>query len=154
VTTLSLTLNDRAVEVAAPEAATLASVLREQLEMTGTKIGCAQGTCGACTVHLDGVPVVACLVLAATVEGRRVDTVEGLGSFDRPHALQTAFVEHYGAQCGFCTPGMLMAAKALLDRTPAPTHDDVVEALSGNLCRCTGYYKIVESVLAASQGTS
>lgn len=149
---LSFTLNGRAVEVAVPESANLALVLRHHLELTGTKIGCAEGSCGACTVHLDGFAVNACLVLAATVEGRRVDTAEGIGSLDHPHPLQLAFTEHYGAQCGYCTPGMLMAAKALLDRIPKPTQEDVVEALSGNLCRCTGYHKIVESVLAAAEG--
>lgn len=149
---LSFTLNGRVVEVAVPETANLASVLRDHLELTGTKIGCAQGNCGACTVHLDGLAVNACLVLAATVEGRRVETVEGIGSLDRPHPLQVAFTEHYGAQCGYCTPGMLMAAKTLLDLTPEPTREDVIEALSGNLCRCTGYLKIVESVLAAAEG--
>src|SRR5262249_18093376 len=126
-----------------PETATLAVVLRHQLQLTGTKLGCAQGNCGACTVHLDGLPVNACLVLAATVKGRSVDTIEGIGTIDDPHPLQVAFTERYGSQCGFCTPGMLMAAKALLDRTSTPTRDDVIEALSGNLCRCTGYQKIV-----------
>jgi aerobic-type carbon monoxide dehydrogenase small subunit (CoxS/CutS family) len=150
VSALAFTLNGREVELNAPETATLVEVLRDRLEMTGTKVGCAQGNCGACTVQLDGRIVNACLVLAATIRGRRVDTVEGVGTLDRPHPLQSALVDHYGAQCGFCTPGMVMAAKALLDRTPQPSKDDVVEALSGNLCRCTGYYKIVESVLAAA----
>jgi aerobic-type carbon monoxide dehydrogenase small subunit (CoxS/CutS family) len=149
---LSFALNGRAVEVVAPEVSTLATVLRDHLGVTGTKIGCEQGNCGACTVHLDGRPVNACLVLAATVEGRSVETVEGIGTPDRPHPLQAAFTEHYGAQCGFCTSGMLMAAKALLDRVPDPTREDVVEALAGNLCRCTGYHKIVESVVAAAGG--
>jgi aerobic-type carbon monoxide dehydrogenase small subunit (CoxS/CutS family) len=150
---LSFVLNERHVTVPVRETENLAQVLREHLQLTGTKIGCAQGNCGACTVHLDGLAVNACLVLAATVEGRRVDTVEGIGSLDRPHPLQVAFNEHYGSQCGFCTPGMLMAAKALLDRSPNPTREDVVDALSGNLCRCTGYQKIVESVLAGAGGS-
>jgi carbon-monoxide dehydrogenase small subunit len=148
---LAFTLNGREVELEAPETTTLVELLRDHLGLPGAKIGCAQGNCGACIVHLDGGVVNACLVLAPTVQGRRVDTAEGLGSLDHPHPLQSAFVRHYGAQCGYCTPGMLMAAKALLDRTPNPTNDDVVEALCGNLCRCTGYYKIVESVLAAAE---
>jgi len=148
---LSFTLNGRPAGATAPVTANLAAVLRDHLQMTGTKIGCAQGNCGACTVHLDGSPVNACLVLAATVEGRRVDTVEGIGTLDEPHPLQSAFTQRYGAQCGFCTPGMLMAAKALLDRVPSPGRDDVVEALGGNLCRCTGYQKIVEAVLAGAE---
>jgi carbon-monoxide dehydrogenase small subunit len=154
MTALAFVLNGRPVDLDAPETATLVEVLRERLGMTGTKVGCAQGNCGACTVHLDGQPVNACLVLAPTVRNRRVDTVEGIGTLDRPHPLQSSFVRHYGAQCGYCTPGMLMAAKALLDRTPNPSKDDVVEALGGNLCRCTGYYKIVESVLGASEETT
>lgn len=148
---LAFTLNGREVELEAPETTTLVELLRDHLGLPGAKVGCAQGNCGACTVHLDGGVVNACLVLAPTVRGRRVDTAEGLGSPDHPHPLQSAFVRHYGAQCGYCTPGMLMAAKALLDRTPNPTKEDVVEALCGNLCRCTGYYKIVESVLSAAK---
>lgn len=150
----AFSLNGRDVSVDAPEDATLVSVLRDRLGHTGAKVGCAQGTCGSCTVHLDGLPVNACLVLAATVEGRRVETVEGLGSFEEPHPLQLSFTEHYGAQCGYCTPGMLMAAKALLDRNASPTREQVLDALGGNLCRCTGYQKIVESVLAVAGGSS
>ena len=151
---LSFVLNGRSVDLHVPESAHLASVLRDHLQVTGTKIGCEQGNCGACTVHLDGLAVNACLVLAATVEGRRVETVEGIGTRDHPHPLQAAFTEHYGAQCGFCTSGMLMAAKALLDRVPGPSREEVVDALAGNLCRCTGYHKIVESVLAAADAPS
>jgi aerobic-type carbon monoxide dehydrogenase small subunit (CoxS/CutS family) len=153
VNALSFSLNGREVEVTAPEDATLVTVLRDHLGMYGTKIGCEQGTCGSCTVHVDGLPVNACLVLAATIAGRIVDTIEGMGTLEQPHPLQVAFTEHYGAQCGFCTSGMLMAAKALLDRTADPTREGVVDALSGNLCRCTGYQKIVESVLAAARGS-
>jgi carbon-monoxide dehydrogenase small subunit len=151
MTPLSFVLNGSDVELMAPAWAHLASVLRDRLHVMSPKLGCEQGNCGACTVHVDGLPVNACLVLAATVQDRRVDTVEGIGSIDRPHPLQLAFTERYGAQCGFCTSGMLMAAKALLDRTASPTHGEVVEALAGNLCRCTGYHKIVESVLAAAE---
>jgi aerobic-type carbon monoxide dehydrogenase small subunit (CoxS/CutS family) len=153
VNALSFSLNGREVEVTAPDDANLVTLLRDHLGMYGTKIGCEQGTCGSCTVHLDGLPVNACLVLAATIAGRSVDTIEGLGSLQEPHPLQVAFTERYGAQCGFCTAGMLMAAKALLDRNAEPTREDVVDALGGNLCRCTGYQKIVESVLAAAGGS-
>lgn len=148
---VSFTLNGLPAEVAIPESANLVSLLRDHLQLTGAKVGCAQGTCGSCTVHLDGLPVNGCLVLAATVEGRRVDTIEGIGTLGDPHPLQVAFHDHYGAQCGFCTAGMVMAAKALLDRTSRPTPEEVADALVGNLCRCTGYQKILESVLAASE---
>jgi len=150
VNTLSFSLNGREVEVLAPDDVNLVTLLRDHLAMYGTKIGCEQGTCGSCTVHLDGLPVNACLVLAATIAGRSVHTIEGIGTLEEPHPLQVAFTEHYGAQCGFCTAGMLMAAKSLLDRIAKPTREEVVDALSGNLCRCTGYQKIVESVLAAA----
>ena len=148
---LSFTLNGRRVQVEAPATVNLLTLLREYLDVTGPKFGCEQGNCGACTVHLDGEAVNACLVLALTVDGREVTTVEGIGTIENPHPLQVAFTEHYGAQCGFCTPGMLMASKALLDHNPDPDREDVVEAIVGNICRCTGYHKIIESVLAAAQ---
>lgn len=113
------------------------------------KYGCGQGGCGACTVLLDGEPVLACLTLAEAVEGRRVDTVAGLGG-PAPHPLQEAFMAHFAAQCGYCTPGMLMSAKALLDRNPRPTREEVIEAISGNLCRCTGYEPIIAAILSAA----
>ncbi|MDW8444988.1 MAG: (2Fe-2S)-binding protein [Acetobacteraceae bacterium] len=114
------------------------------------KYGCGQGGCGACTVILDGEPVLACLTLAESVAGRRVETVAGLAGA-APHPLQEAFMAHFAAQCGYCTPGMLMSAKALLDRTPRPTREQVVEAISGNLCRCTGYEPIIAAILAAAE---
>ena len=129
----------------------LLNVLRERLELTGTKYGCGIGECGACTVHLNGQPVLACLVLAIAADGGEVLTVEGLQHADGVlDPLQEAFIEHAAFQCGYCTPGMLMSAKALLDRNPHPTEDEIKEAISGNLCRCTGYVKIVEAIKAAS----
>jgi carbon-monoxide dehydrogenase small subunit len=131
---------------------TLLELLREDLQLTGTKHGCELGECGACTVLVDGVPVLSCLVLAQAVEGHEVSTVEGMADGPRLHPLQQAFVELGAAQCGYCTPGVLLAAEALLAETPAPTRDDIKLALSGNLCRCTGYIKIYEAIeLAAAR---
>ncbi len=115
--------------------------------MKSVKKGCGEGNCGACTVLIDGKPLMSCITLAAQVEGKRVETDESLGSVEHPHPLQTALVEHGGVQCGFCTPGMLMSAKALLDKNPNPTEAEVRRAIDGNLCRCTGYIKIVEGIL-------
>jgi carbon-monoxide dehydrogenase small subunit len=150
-TTITFKLNGKRVQVEAPVTTNLLSLLRGHLEVTGPKFGCEQGNCGACTVLLDGEPVNSCLVLAPTVEGREVTTVEGIGTPERPHPIQVAFNEHYGAQCGFCTPGMVVSAYALLNKNPNPTRDDVVNAIVGNVCRCTGYSKIIESVLAAAE---
>jgi len=150
MTKISFKLNGKKVEVEAPVTVNLLALLREYLDTTGPKFGCEQGNCGACTVLLDGEPVNACLVLAPIVEGREVMTIEGIGTPDKPHVLQKAFTEYYGAQCGFCTPGMIVSAYALLKKNPHPTRDDVVNAIVGNVCRCTGYAKIVESVLAAA----
>jgi carbon-monoxide dehydrogenase small subunit len=130
---------------------TLLELLREEWHLTGTKRGCDEGDCGACTVLLDGQPVNSCLVLAVRANGHEVMTVEGLGDEEHLHPLQQAFIQHGALQCGFCGGGMLMAAKALLDMNPDPTEADVRRALSGNLCRCTGYSKIIEAVLSASQ---
>jgi carbon-monoxide dehydrogenase small subunit len=149
--TISFTLNGKPVKVQAPVAINLLTLLREYLEITSPKFGCAQGNCGACTVLLDGEPVNSCMVLAPTVEGRKVTTVEGVGTPEKPHPLQKAITEHYGAQCGFCTPGMIMSGVALLERNSHPSRDEVVTAITGNVCRCTGYKKIVESVLAAAE---
>ena len=147
---ISFTLNDEAVQVEAPATMNLLTLLREALNLKGTKFGCEQGNCGACTVNINGEAVNSCLVLALTVDGKDVTTIEGLGSPDEPHPLQEAFTEHYGAQCGFCTPGMIMAAKPLVEDVKDPSREDVVEAIVGNICRCTGYNKIIESVLAAA----
>ena len=131
---------------------TLLELLRETWGLTGAKRGCDEGDCGACTVLLDGQPVNACLVLAVRVNGRKVTTIEGLGDEEHPHPLQTAFVQHGALQCGYCGPGMILSAKALLDVNPSPTEAEIRQALSGNLCRCTGYSKIIEAVRSVSQG--
>ena len=128
----------------------LLDYLRETLNLTGTKQGCDGGECGACTVLVDGVPRLACMTLAASVAGRHVETVESLTKAGRLSALQDAFNEKLGTQCGFCTPGMIMAAEALLRRNPDPSADEIRAALAGNICRCTGYVKIIESVQAAA----
>ncbi len=148
--TISFTLNGKPVTVEAPTHINLLTLLRDYLNVTSPKFGCAQGNCGACTVIINGEAVNSCLVLAPTVEGKEVTTVEGIGTLENPHPLQKAFYEHYAAQCGFCTPGMLMSSKALLDRNPNPTREEVVEAIVGNICRCTGYHKIIEAILAAA----
>ncbi len=148
---LSLNVNGRTHDVAARESALLLEVLRDQLDLTGTKQGCDGGECGACTVLVDGEPRLACITLAASVEGRRIETIEGLVRNGRMSALQKAFHEKLGTQCGFCTPGMVMAAEALLRRTPKPAEAEIRAALAGNICRCTGYVKIIESVQAAAE---
>jgi aerobic carbon-monoxide dehydrogenase small subunit len=144
-------LNGRPASVDAPPASRLLDVLRGPLGLTGTKEGCGEGECGSCTVLLDGAPVNACLVLLGQVEGRAVTTVEGLGEPPALSPLQEAFVKEGGSQCGICTPGFLVSAQALLDAIPQPGETDIREALSGNLCRCTGYQRIVEAVRAASK---
>ncbi len=146
-----LTVNGDARECAVEPATTLLELLRYRLGLTGSKQGCDKGDCGACTVLLDGQPVLACLTLALACAGRAVTTVEGLASPGRPHPLQDAFDRTGGAQCGFCTPGMLMSAVALLERTPSPTRAEIAHALSGNLCRCTGYEKILDAVELAAR---
>lgn len=151
---ISFTLNGERVEVEIPATINLLALLRDELDKTGTKFGCEQGNCGACTVHIDGEATNACLVLALTVDGREVLTIEGIGTPEEPHPLQEAFTEHYGAQCGFCTPGMIMASKALLDANTSPTRDEIVDAVVGNVCRCTGYNKIIESISAAAEKMS
>jgi carbon-monoxide dehydrogenase small subunit len=128
----------------------LLEFLRRGVGDLSPKYGCGQGTCGACTVTIDGETHLSCLTLAESVAGRRVDTAAGLASGATLHALQEAFMESFAAQCGYCTPGMLVSAKALLDRNPSPSREDVVEAISGNICRCTGYEPIIEAVLAAA----
>ncbi len=130
----------------------LLDTLRRDIGDFAPKYGCGQGTCGVCTVLIDGEPHLACLTLAETVSGRNVETTSGMADGSELHPLQQAFMDHFAAQCGFCTPGMLMAAKALLDKNPSPTRDDVVEAISGNICRCTGYEPIINAVLQAAGG--
>jgi carbon-monoxide dehydrogenase small subunit len=146
---ISLTINGEAAEVAFAPYKTLLEILREDLNLCGTKHGCELGECGACAVLLDGRPVLSCLVLGTECDGRQVETVEGLVRDGRLHPLQDAFADLGAAQCGYCTPGFLITAKALLDATPLPTRDQIREALSGNLCRCTGYQQIFEAVEAA-----
>lgn len=147
---LSLRLNGRWREDAVAGSELLVDYLREVAHLTGVKTGCDGGECGACTVLVDGEPVSSCITLAARCEGRNVETIEGLASRGRPSRLQRAFHEKLGAQCGFCTPGMIMAAESLLRRTPNPSEDEIRTALAGNLCRCTGYVKIIESVKAVA----
>ena len=147
---VSLNINGRVEVLEVPSHRTLLEVIREDLQLTGTKCGCEDGTCGACTVLLNGVPVRSCLLLAADVQGQEIVTIEGLASGEKLHPVQEAFVKYGGTQCGFCTPGMILTAKALLDKNSSPTEQEIRQAISGNLCRCTGYAKIVEAVKAAS----
>jgi carbon-monoxide dehydrogenase small subunit len=146
VTTLALSVNGETRAVAFPTHHTLLEVLREELGLTGTKHGCELGECGTCTVLVDGVPVLSCLVLAAEMEGRAIETVEGMQIGNRLHPLQETFADLGAAQCGYCTPGILMASKALLDANPRPAPAEIRQALAGNLCRCTGYHKIIQAV--------
>ncbi len=147
---MHLIVNGQPVSADLPGSATLLDLLRDTLALTGTKRACDRGECGACTVHVDGRPVYACLTLAHGCEGQEVRTIEGLGAPGAPHALQLAFVAEDAAQCGFCTPGQLMAAAALLSTNPDPSDDEVVAAMSGNLCRCGTYPKIVRAVRRAA----
>jgi 4-hydroxybenzoyl-CoA reductase subunit gamma len=147
---VALTVNGRPREDAVADHMLLLDYLRQTVGLTGTKEGCDGGECGACTVLIDGEPRLACITLAGSCEGRNVETIEGLALDGRMSRLQQAFHEKLGTQCGFCTPGMIMAAEGLLRRRPSPTEVEIREALSGNLCRCTGYVKIIESVQAAA----
>jgi len=148
---VTFTLNGAERAAFAEEGQNLLDFLRRGVGDLSPKYGCGQGGCGACTVLVDGEPQLSCLTLAEAVAGRRVETTAGLGR-GAPHPLQEAFMEHFAAQCGYCTPGMLMAAKALLDRNPRPSREEVVEAIGGNLCRCTGYEPIIAAILAAAHG--
>jgi carbon-monoxide dehydrogenase small subunit len=148
---IQLTINSRQYEVAVEPRKTLAELLRNDLGLTGTKIGCSIGDCGACTVLLDGIPVFSCLVLAMEAEGREVLTIEGVADGNLLHPIQRAFVERGAIQCGYCTPGMVLNSLALIRHTPRPTEEQIRRALSGNLCRCTGYQKIIEAVQEAAE---
>jgi carbon-monoxide dehydrogenase small subunit len=141
-----LTVNNELFEVAINLNRTLLEVLREELSLTGTKESCGQGACGSCTVLLDGLPVRSCLLLAVEAEGREITTIEGLSQGEKLHPVQEAFIEHHAIQCGFCSPGMILTATALLEDNPKPTEDEIRHALSGNICRCTGYAKIIGAV--------
>ena len=147
---LSFTLNGDPIEVVCKDNMTLLDLLRDKLGLTGTKKGCEQGECGACTVMLDGKPVNSCCTLAVECEGRDVVTAEGIAKNGQLHPIQKQFIEKWALQCGYCTPGMIMSAKALLDVNPHPTELEIREAIEGNLCRCTGYAKIVEAIQAAA----
>ena len=149
-TQLTLTVNGETRDVIVPAHKTLLEVLREDLNLTGTKHGCELGECGTCTVLVDGLPVLSCLALPVELQGREIKTVEGMAENGRLHPLQQAFAELGAAQCGYCTPGILLTAEALLDEMPTPTRDEVREALAGNLCRCTGYTKILDAVELAA----
>jgi len=143
---LRMKVNGKPVEVLVDPTWTLLRVLREELRLTGTKKGCGQGDCGVCTVIMNRKAVNACLVLALQAEGKDIETVEGLGTEEKLHPLQASFIKDGAVQCGFCTPGMLMSAEALLRRNPHPTEEEIKRGISGNLCRCTGYVKIVKAI--------
>ncbi len=148
---IQTTLNGDEIDVLVEPAQSLLDVLRDELHMTGTKEGCATGDCGACSVTIDGNLVCSCLVLGVEVGGRNIETIEGMANGDQLHPLQDKFIEHVALQCGICTPGLLIAAKHLLEENPDPTEEEVRYGLAGNLCRCTGYQKVVEAVLDAAQ---
>ena len=149
---LTMTVNGATVTVEIETDELLVDVLRDRLSLIGTKVGCNEGECGACTVIMDGEPVLSCLTPALRAEGREITTIEGLSDGEKLHPLQQAFVEYGAVQCGYCTPGFIMSAKALLDRNPHPSRDEIKEAIAGNLCRCTGYVKIMEAIEAVAQG--
>ena len=149
--TIHITVNQKPIELEVQPNQTLLEVIRETLGLTGTKAGCLVGDCGACTVLLDKRPVNSCLVLAVQADGKEVTTIEGIGTPQGLHPLQTAFVDKGAIQCGYCTPGMILSAKSLLGRNPRADEAEIRKAISGNLCRCTGYQKIVEAILFASR---
>jgi aerobic-type carbon monoxide dehydrogenase small subunit (CoxS/CutS family) len=144
-------INGEHVELEIPQDLRLIDVLRDYLGLTGTKEGCSEGECGACTVLIDGEPFNSCLVFALQVENKNILTIEGLGNYQKLHPLQEAFLEYGAVQCGYCTPGMLLATKALIDKNPNPSEEEIKVAISGNLCRCTGYSKIIEAVSAVAK---
>jgi len=148
---LGLKVNGQFYEIFVEPWKTLAEVLRDELGLTGVKVSCNSGNCGSCTVLIDGKAIKSCLMLASQARGKEILTIEGLATEKGLHPLQEAFIEHFAVQCGYCTPGMILMAKALLDENPEATQDEIREGLSGNLCRCTGYIKIVEAILAAKE---
>jgi carbon-monoxide dehydrogenase small subunit len=149
---VELRVNGESYEIAVSTNQTLLEVLRDDLRLTGTKEACDMGACGACTVLLDGKAALSCLILAVTAQGKEITTIEGLSQGEGLHPIQQAFHEKGAVQCGYCTPGMIMTTKAFLDRNPNPTKEEAKEAISGNLCRCTGYAKIVEAILSVKEG--
>jgi carbon-monoxide dehydrogenase small subunit len=148
---VGLTVNGTLYEVSVQPWESLLEVIRDRLGLTGTKEGCGLGECGACTVIMDGKTVNSCLVLAVEADGKEITTIEGLADGEKLHPIQEAFIAHGGLQCGFCTPGMIMSAKALLDENPDPSEEEIRRAIAGNLCRCTGYTKIIESISSAAK---
>jgi len=148
---IELNINGKKRKIAVRPKDLLLNVLRGELGLTGTKYGCGTGECGACTVLLDGKPILSCLTLAVAVDKRSLTTIEGIGTEESLHPLQQAFVDAGAVQCGYCTPGMILSAKALLDRNPNPTEDDIKQAIKGNLCRCTGYVKIIAAIQLAAK---
>ncbi len=149
---VSFLLNNREVVIIAPPLVTLQTVLREQFDLTATKAGCLQGGCGSCTVLVDGEPMVSCLLPVQDIDGRAVTTLEGLTTAATElHPLQESFFENFATQCGFCTPGMILVSKALLDHVPHPSRAEIAEAISGNVCRCTGYQSIIEAIAQAAE---
>ena len=151
---VSVAVNGEQIEEEVPARRLLVHFLRDDLSLTGTHVGCDTGNCGACTVHLNGEPVKSCMLLTVQVDGAALTTIEGLAPDGELTPLQRAFNEHHALQCGYCTPGMLMSASALLERNPHPSEDEVRVALQGNICRCTGYVNIVEAVVAAGRGSA
>jgi len=147
---ISMTINGQRYDLTVPARRTLVDAIRYDIGLTGTKEACSVGVCGACTVRLNGVIVAACITLAVQADGAEIETIEGVGSPDNLHPLQQAFIDHGGFQCGICTPGQIVAAKALLEFNPSPSEDEIKEWMMGNLCRCTGYYQIIESIQAAA----
>lgn len=148
---ITFTLNGQTTSVQIEPGELLANVLRDKLHITGVKIGCGEGECGACTVLVDGKATLSCIYPAAKVQGCQVLTIEGLRDNNQLHVIQQAFVDCFASQCGYCTPGIIMAAKALLDEHPTPTRQEIMENISGNICRCTGYYQIVDAIELAAQ---
>jgi aerobic-type carbon monoxide dehydrogenase small subunit (CoxS/CutS family) len=149
--TITFTINDESVSLEVEPRWTLLRVIRDELRLTGTKEGCGEGDCGTCTVLVDGKAVNSCLILAVDADGKTITTIEGLAQGSELHPLQKAFIEKGAVQCGFCTPGMILSAKALLDGNPHPSEEEIRSAISGNLCRCTGYVKVVEAIQSVSE---
>ncbi|MFQ6058652.1 MAG: (2Fe-2S)-binding protein [Anaerolineae bacterium] len=149
---IRMMVNGQEVELTVAAHRTLLQVLRDDLRLTGTKDGCSEGECGACTIIMDGLPINACLVLAPQADGREIVTIEGLSQDGQLHPLQQAFIDEGGVQCGYCTPGLIMSGVALLNENPSPSVEEIKEAISGNLCRCTGYFKVIKAIQAAING--
>jgi len=147
---ITLKVNGNDYKMTVDTRMTLIEAIRDEIGLTGTKEGCGIGECGTCTVLMDGKPIYSCIMLAVEAEGKEILTIEGLADSDGLHPMQKSFIDHGAVQCGFCTPGMILTAKALLDENPNPTEEDVRKAISGNLCRCTGYSKIIEAIMSLS----